>query len=163
MTTISPRGQWVNHCFLFPDYSPQLFFLLLAMRKSWKHLGVKVIGYKHQRNCEVNCGSVWRLRSPVLSMLSSILMLPGKNRWVNNAEKVVNYLFQSYRASHYKDKTVLKPPGPCLNIKTVFPRYGDSHVKDMTVARPSYLYHGDPYIGETTSLCWDGPLGPVSI
>ena len=23
--------------------------------------------------------------------------------------------------------------GPCLNIKTVFPRYGDSHVKDKTV------------------------------
>ena len=30
-------------------------------------------------------------------------------------------------------------PGPCLNIKTVFPRYRDSHVKDKTVARPSYL------------------------
>ena len=30
-------------------------------------------------------------------------------------------------------------PGPCLNIKTVFPRYGDSHVKDKTVVRPSYL------------------------
>ena len=24
--------------------------------------------------------------------------------------------------------------GPCLNIKTVFPRYGNSHVKDKTVA-----------------------------
>ena len=30
-------------------------------------------------------------------------------------------------------------PGPCLNIKTVFPRNGDSHVKDKTVVRPSYL------------------------
>ena len=26
-----------------------------------------------------------------------------------------------------------KEPGPCLNIKTIFPRYGDSHVKDKTV------------------------------
>ena len=47
------------------------------------------------------------------------------------------------------------PPGPRLNIKTVFPRYGDSHVKDKTVARPYYLQHGDPYTGKTTSLYWD--------
>ena len=34
-------------------------------------------------------------------------------------------------------------PGPCLNIKTVFPKYGDSHVKDKTV-------------GETVlSLTWE--------
>ena len=33
----------------------------------------------------------------------------------------------------------LESLGPCINIKTVFPRYGDSHVKDKTVARPSYL------------------------
>ena len=34
-------------------------------------------------------------------------------------------------------------PGPCINIKTVFPRYGDSHVKDKTV-------------GETVlSLTWE--------
>ena len=32
-------------------------------------------------------------------------------------------------------------PGPCLNIKTVFPRYGDSHVKDKAVARPSCLVY----------------------
>ena len=40
-----------------------------------------------------------------------------------------------------------------LNIKTVFPRYGDSHVKDKMVAK-----HGDPYIGKTTALYWDGRL-----
>ena len=34
--------------------------------------------------------------------------------------------------------------------------YGDSHVKDKTVSRPSYLYHEDPYIGETASLNWNG-------
>ena len=39
-------------------------------------------------------------------------------------------------------------PGPCLNIKTVFPRYGDSHVKDETVVRPSYIKRGDPYTGK---------------
>ena len=37
----------------------------------------------------------------------------------------------------------LETPGPCLNIKTVFPRYGGSHVKDETV-------------GETVlSLTWE--------
>ena len=41
-------------------------------------------------------------------------------------------------------------PGPCLNIKTIFPRHGDSHVKDKTVTRLSYLYHGDPYTDETS-------------
>ena len=30
-------------------------------------------------------------------------------------------------------------PGPCFNIKTVFPMYGDSHVKSKPVSRPSYL------------------------
>ena len=34
---------------------------------------------------------------------------------------------------------LLLSPGPCLNIKTVFPKYGDSHVKDKRVMRPSYL------------------------
>ena len=49
-------------------------------------------------------------------------------------------------------------PGPHFNIKTIFPRYGDSHVKDKTVTKPSYLKHGDPYTGKTTSLCWDTPI-----
>ena len=31
------------------------------------------------------------------------------------------------------------PPGPHLNIKTVFPTYDDSRVKDKTAARPSNL------------------------
>ena len=44
--------------------------------------------------------------------------------------------------------------GPHLNIKIFFPRYGDFHVIDKTVERPSYLWHGDPYIG---ILYWDGP------
>ena len=50
-----------------------------------------------------------------------------------------------------------KPSGPCLNIKAIFPKYGDSRVKDKTVVRPSYLWHGDPYTGKTTSLYWDAP------
>ena len=36
--------------------------------------------------------------------------------------------------------------------------YGDFHYKDMTVVRPSYLYNGNPYIGKTASLYWEGPL-----
>ena len=48
-------------------------------------------------------------------------------------------------------------PGPRLNINTVFPRYGDPHVKDETVSRPSYLQHGDPHTGKTTSLYWESP------
>ena len=35
----------------------------------------------------------------------------------------------------------------------------DSHVKDKTVVGPSYLYHEDPYTGETICLYWDDPLG----
>ena len=30
-------------------------------------------------------------------------------------------------------KKKLRDPGPCLNIKTLFPKYGDSYVKDKTV------------------------------
>ena len=41
--------------------------------------------------------------------------------------------------------------------------YGDSHVKDKTVIRPSYLSHGDPYIGKTISIYWDSPLDPLRI
>ena len=44
-----------------------------------------------------------------------------------------------------------------LSQYKVFPRYGDSHVKDKTVVRLSYLFHGDPYNGKTTSLYCDGP------
>ena len=47
--------------------------------------------------------------------------------------------------------------GSRLNLKTVFPRLEDSHVWDKMVARPSYLQHGDPYTGKTTSLYLDGP------
>ena len=36
--------------------------------------------------------------------------------------------------------------------------YVDSRVKDKTVTNPSYLEHGYPYTGKTTSLYWDGPL-----
>ena len=43
------------------------------------------------------------------------------------------------------------------NIKTVFPWYGDSRAEDKTVVGPSYLKHGHPYTGKTTSLYWDGP------
>ena len=62
-------------------------------------------------------------------------------------------------------KTVLRlkqdaDSGPCLSIKTIFPRYGDSHVKDKAVARPSYLQHGNPCTGKTASWYWDGPLVP---
>ena len=42
-----------------------------------------------------------------------------------------------------------------LNIKTVF-RLWDFHYKDKTVVRPSYLYNGNPYTGDTY-LYWDGP------
>ena len=37
-------------------------------------------------------------------------------------------------------------------------RYGDSHYKDKTVVRPPYPYNGNPYIGKKASLYWDGPL-----
>ena len=52
-------------------------------------------------------------------------------------------------------------PGPCLNIKTVYPRYSNLMFKYKTVARPSYLWHGDPYTGKTISLYWDSPQDDV--
>ena len=39
-----------------------------------------------------------------------------------------------------------------LNIKTFF-RYGNSDYKDMTALQQSFLYDGDTYTGNTTSLC----------
>ena len=45
-------------------------------------------------------------------------------------------------------------PGPRRNIKTIFSRYEDSHVKGKTVMRPSYLYYGDPYAGNTVTAPW---------
>ena len=53
-------------------------------------------------------------------------------------------IYSTWALSQYKDHLSL-------------PRYGDSHVKDKTVARLSYLSHGDPYNGKTTSLYWDAP------
>ena len=47
------------------------------------------------------------------------------------------------------------PPGPCLNIKTVFPGYRDSHNNDEMVVKPSYLYNGNLYTGKMASLYWD--------
>ena len=44
---------------------------------------------------------------------------------------IINTTAADYITCQYKD------PGPCLNIKTVFPRYGDSHVKDKTAVKPS--------------------------
>ena len=59
------------------------------------------------------------------------------------------------RRSWFKPEKISGPP---LNIKTAFAGYGDSQVKDKTVARPSYLSHGDPHTGKTTSLYWNDPL-----
>ena len=49
-------------------------------------------------------------------------------------------------------------PGPCLNIKTVFPGMDIFHDQIKTVVRPSYLYNGDSYTVKTTSLYKGGPL-----
>ena len=44
-----------------------------------------------------------------------------------------------------------QPPGPCLNIKTVFPGIG-IHYKDETAVRPSYIHNWNPYTGKMASL-----------
>ena len=38
------------------------------------------------------------------------------------------------------------------------PSYGDFHSKDEMIVRPSYLYDGNLYTGETASLYWVEPL-----
>ena len=45
--------------------------------------------------------------------------------------------------------TVRKASGPCLNIKTLFPRYGDPYTGKTTS-----LYWGDPLITETEITFW---------
>ena len=52
----------------------------------------------------------------------------------------------------------LVAPGPCLDIKTIFPSLGDSHVKDKTVTRPSYLKHGDPHSWQDNIFILRQPL-----
>ena len=50
--------------------------------------------------------------------------------------------------------------GPRLNEKTVFPGMG-FHCKYMTVVRQSFIYNGNSYTGNTTSLYWDSPQVPL--
>ena len=63
-------------------------------------------------------------------------------------------------------------PETCFNIyiymfiflyKDSVSRYGDSHYKDKTVTRPSYLYNGNPYTGNTTSLYIESDPGDVIV
>ena len=58
-------------------------------------------------------------------------------QWVNSSGRS-----DAWAPSRYKDR-----------LSQVW----NSHVKDKTVMRPSYLLHGDPYTGKSTSLYWDGP------
>ena len=44
--------------------------------------------------------------------------------------------------------------------KDCLSRYGYSQIKDKTVSWPSYIQHGNPYTGKTTSLYWDSLLDP---
>ena len=73
------------------------------------------------------CQSVW-VHVPCSPLTESIQM---RYSWSEMASQL--------KAMYHIPLTILKPPGPRLNVRTVFPRYGDSHVKDKTVARPSYL------------------------
>ena len=71
--------------------------------------------------------------------LNSVSLFDWQQFW-----NEVVYLEHLYEEKRMEDwvmaiRGVRRPSGPCLNIKTVFPRYGDSHVKDKTVVRPSYL------------------------
>ena len=45
-----------------------------------------------------------------------------------------------------------------VSIKRYFSRYGIFHYNDKTVVRPSYLYNGNSYTGETITLFWDKRL-----
>ena len=72
----------------------------------------------------VDISSLMKFRSALNSILA-MWLLP-------------NFVHDSCVCCHYMCKALLRS-GPCLNIKTVFPRYGESHAKDKTVARPSYL------------------------
>ena len=55
------------------------------------------------------------------------------------------------RSRHWDSSWVLSQYEYCLS------RSGELHYKDKMVARSFFIYNGDPYIGKTTSLYWDGP------
>ena len=40
--------------------------------------------------------------------------------------------------------------------KDCLPKHKESHYKDKTVVWPSDLYNGNPYVGKTASLYWEG-------
>ena len=60
------------------------------------------------------------------------------------------------------DRVITIPVG-WFSINTSFDQYRDTHYKDVTVVRPSYLYNGNSYIDNATSLYWTDPLTTKSI
>ena len=67
---------------------------------------------------------------------------------------MVSLKFASTYYLHYT-KTTVCTHWSLSQYKDCLSQAWDCLVKDKTVARPSYLKHGDPHTGKTTSLYWD--------
>ena len=52
---------------------------------------------------------------------------------------------------------IVLSPGPCLNVKPVFPGVGIYIIK-IGWLWDHLLYNGNPYTGKMASLYWDSPL-----
>ena len=81
-------------------------------------------------------------------------ILPGLNFYDEHMSGIWCHSYMAMWLWQLKDH---RTPSQLVIIKTVFPRYGNFCVKNKTVARLSFLWHGDPYTGKTTSLCWNSP------
>ena len=108
--------------------------------------------WKGSQQHHVGTSNIWQ--AVLIIMMVADVLVPNRQQDINNHHADFN------GTTVCRSLEALQIPGPRLNIKTIFPRYGDSHVKDKTVVRPSFLKHGDPYTGKTTSLYLDGPLVP---
>ena len=80
----------------------------------------------------------------------AIPLRPERPRGKKQFKKPTTYDWCSMRLPLGRIKTPLW-------FKDSLSGFWDFHYKDTTVVRPSYLYHGNSFIGKTVSLYWDTP------
>ena len=116
----------------------------VSLSSSWPSLMIRQSAISHWDSTDIR-------QAALVIMMVADALVPNRLQDISNHHADLN------GTTVCRSLEALQIPGPCLNIKTVFPRYGDYHVKDKTVVRPCNLKHWDPYTGKTTSLYWDGP------
>ena len=98
--------------------------------------------------------------------ISPIAMPQTCENWLGVIKRHPNYLKDKHvhwsSALRQPEKSNLSPSKFVDHLRLSQCKYRlsqvlDSDVKDKRVSRPSYLWHGDSYTGNTTSLYWDSP------